>query len=438
MRFGYHFVCIWPSLDVVNDSTRTATDEAPERAVEALADRPTVVGKELVAPDMENNPEDPVPSRRLVVRVGTFMLKVPCETPPKNEIIESLKRAIESDVRVSSVELTDQRPEWMRRLSFFPTSEPATKDQILSGSDHFHCVTLSDPILITIHVPKKNQPKFMGYSDHPSDSYFVAWDGLTAVVAYEAPVKGKPLARAAGQIVPEVLADCAKKAGLGLHVQACSPSCKNLFTHTDVVLEEFSGSSRHELQAKVPGWARRVYAPASESGLDAACQYLRWISQSAYFFASFKNSSARINDLDRAASDTLRRVLGLQYRRASTLELPSAQRIRAAWTGRHDGRIIRKSIGQLWLFAAVRESLLDDWNDRRDRFHDLAGRQGYEDLFAPDLLDSERSVSRRDPSLITQAVSQVSTGLDARLIAIVTAIAGLSAILGAVIGAALH
>ncbi len=366
------------------------------------------------------------------------MLAAPCDTPPKEAIVDGLREGLQADPRVSEVEFTDQRLVWMRRQTFYPASREPNEDELLSGSDHFHNVVLSDPVTFIVKVPKKNQPEFMGYSDHPADTYFVAWDGRTATVGWEVKSDIKTLPHAGGQVVVEVLNAAARHAGVGLYVQACSPGCKNLFMHGDVLLVQVSSATRHSVaERRGPRRSTVVEAPVAEGSLDAVDRFANWMRGDCFHFAAFKNYSQRLVALDQVSHRMVEELLRIQYRRTTRSAMPWWRRVLTWRPGLADRARARKLVSGIWLAAARHEALLTEWHEFHDDFTKSVEERSTRPMFEADFDSDERAVQRQDLGFITNAVSHTASRLDARLVAIVTLVAALGGIVGALLAAAM-
>ena len=103
------------------------------------------------------------------------------------------------------------------------------------GQDHFHVLSLSDPIEFRVTVARENQQPFQGWNEFPTGSYWCAWDGIVLIVLWEQS-SDERVSRSAGRIVADVVNRAAVKAGLRTYNQACSPGCGNIFGHTDAII----------------------------------------------------------------------------------------------------------------------------------------------------------------------------------------------------------
>jgi hypothetical protein len=79
---------------------------------------------------------------------------------------------------------------------------------------------MSEPVAFTIRVPVKNQPTNFGLGDPPTDTYGVAWDGISVIVVWDQADDEPPMN--AGQVAANVLSDVLESFGYELYVQGCS------------------------------------------------------------------------------------------------------------------------------------------------------------------------------------------------------------------------
>lgn len=395
------------------------------------------------SPGAEIERSDPpkLPARRpstYMVRVGTFMLAATCEAGPISELLEVIEQGLRDDPRVATIKFPAQDQHWINNEIRYPGGEETGVDVLLSGSDHFHNIVLTNPVEFIVQVPKKNQPDFRGYTDHPSDTYYVAWDGLTVVVGWSVGGTAESVPMAGGQIVADVLQDSLEKANLKLYVQSCSAGCTKLFWHTTVILREREEVEDHKfVDSPAPHGAVVMEAPIYRNALSAMAMLLMVIRAEARHFAGFKNYSRRLINLDQASKSMVDSLLEIQYRKTHRQSLPIRDRVREWWRHRSDTRAMKRLVSSLWLSASRHEALLGEWHEDHDEFRDTIRENDSAVLFSRDLVRDERAVERQDLAFITRAVAETSSRFDARLIALVTIVGGLAALAGALLGAAL-
>lgn len=171
-----------------------------------------------------------------VVRPGTWFLIPPDGSDGDNaSVVAALLQALNADPRVLEVVAPDLNDYWTSRMSMYPDRPRASTGGILTGNDSFKALALSSYLRFQIRVPIKNQPMHGGAQDIPSDTYWVAWNGVSVFVMWEQ--KGDWIPISAGHVVEDVLRDVLEAISCSLYVQACGPGCDYGFMHTSIQIE---------------------------------------------------------------------------------------------------------------------------------------------------------------------------------------------------------
>lgn len=90
-------------------------------------------------------------------------------------------------------------------------------------------------------------------------------------------------------------------------------------------------------------------------------------------------------------------------------------------------------MADVWLAQAAIEVRRREWDDERRRFNNRIADNQVAKLFRADASDDEQSIDRIDLALARDALAQSSARLDTRTM-VVTALAGIAGVLGAVLG----
>ncbi|MEU1888323.1 hypothetical protein ABZ491_22895 [Micromonospora rifamycinica] len=363
------------------------------------------------------------------------MLTTDCSNIDRSKVAPAIEQALASDNRVVEIAPITNRPEWVGRETMYPSAVNSTRDALLAGM-HFHAINFSDPITFRVSVPARNQPSFRGYHDIPSDDYWVAWDGWTAFVLWPQPASAK-IPRAGGQIVVSVLEDAAKQAGFELYVQACSPGCKNLFAHPDLRIKESPSSGTFVVRDDNPTdfiVDLEVFT-GSHDPLSLAHRIGEWFHYEMRTFAQYKNSSRHIRDIERIARNMVDELLELNLHKITRSQLPARKRIRGLREHRQQSREALRLIALLWFAFARIEAIKRDWLEARRALEDAISNHNIEPIFSTDRADDDAAVASLELSFIKAAVEQSATRMDSRLVANVTAIGAVFALVGALLGA---
>jgi hypothetical protein len=297
--------------------------------------------------------EESRPSRGYFGRFGSVVLKTGCQRPTRVDLYEKVRSALERDSRVSLIEEALARPEWMAAFVMYPDDDGSQED-LLTETDHFHAVRLRDPLVFTVRVPKRNQPRFKDSDDIPTDIYYTAWDGVSLIVLWDRPLALREPPRSGGHVVVDILKDVSQAAGFDLYVQACNPACTNIFAHQVLRIEQYK-ESEHPTAHVVEGSKRPVvdvHVGALSNGSDVAMMIYRGFGFRMMQFARLKNSSRRLRAVEQLVRKRLAKLLQLQYSRNSRRTLHLRERVSALWTHRNDRSTERRLAAALWLGLA--------------------------------------------------------------------------------------
>jgi hypothetical protein len=379
--------------------------------------------------------ESEVPEDYFFGRFGTFMLIAPERVPSADDLRDGLEQAIRRDNRIVDAMPVSIKKEWISRMPVYPRGSETTDQALLSNEDKLGAIRFRDPIAFTVKIPIKNQPPFRGIDDIPTDTYYAAWDGITAVVLWQRKPEDRRPPRSGGHIVIDVLRDIAKAAGLGFYAQACSPGCTNLFAHRVMRIERVHGSNRFSIRGSDNYAMCADVHVHSEGGPDeVALGILRTTGQEGYTFAIYKNYARRIRDLEVYARSMVNELLALNHERIERSKLPLFRRFRQFLVKRSDERRVRLLMSSLWLALARIEAFRTDWLQKRSYLNDLLDRFHYDPLYDLDRGDDDNAIMSQDLSVIGSAVEQTANRMDARALAWTTGLVALAGLVGAVIG----
>lgn len=378
-----------------------------------------------------------------VCRIGTFYWKLPeassfaalprMSTDAKRELVDKLCQALERDSRVVSVRNPAIEGDYSGRKTVYPDSSRTDPKSLLTVSDGFEVIRLSDPILLHAHVPIKNQPQFHGNDDIPTEDYFVSWDGVTVVVLWRQPDDNVPLS--GGHVITDILRGALDSWQAGLYVQACSPECDNQFFHTVVLV-------RHSSEAPEPSdmtlrslgrYKVEICVPMDLDDFDI----LTWMDLNfgldSSRFAEVKNLARRVMDTESLVRDLLTHLLGHYYEHASTAIQPWWRSLRKRWGMRGWRREARQILASLWLALAHLEDLRRLWGDSRHDFEESSTDSML--LFEQDYSGDAAAVQSLEVGRFDATVEQIAHNLENRAVVLATvggALAG--GLAGALVG----
>lgn len=352
-------------------------------------------------------------------------------------MVESLKK----DSRVTSVRTARRDPNWDEDETFYPILVE-DEQELLSGTDRVHSTRFGSPIAFTVHVPGKNQPRIHGEAAHV-DTYEVAWDGWTAVVAWLRPDSDDFPPTPAGQVVADILRDALDRLGHSLLVQACSPACTHLFGHRDMRVSVWNDSeldfdSSFESPVGMDSVDFKIQGDIDPAMI--AVHIALGVSMPAAAFARMKNSAKRILNLERSMRGKTSRLLAMDYVALMRADVGFWRGVgnlfQDAWAyvrGRGRERPVKRLISELWLQMAAIETLQRVFEDAKRDYQDAANEFATPALFDGDLKDDEASVKSIDAGFARAAIENKSARMDSRGIVVATLIA---AVIGSGIGAA--
>ncbi|KQQ80988.1 hypothetical protein [Arthrobacter sp. Leaf137] len=376
-------------------------------------------------------------------RFGTFFL-ASFDEEDDDSIAAAHKAVLSSlrqDSRVQTLHSAPFRPHWSFCHPIYPSGRQATAERVLSGTDRVFALEFSDPLFIELRVPIKNQPVINGEADVPTDHYWVAWDGITAVVLWEAGPDEVIAPRSAGHILDDVLKTAAEDAGFLVLQQACSPECKNMFAHRDLRLIQIPGN-RGIASGFVAG---DDVGPASAiverdgSAKDVLRSICGTALPASLEFAFFKNYARRLFAMEDLAHELVTDLLGQDYAAIVRKRRPLLKRAlsRLLRKDKKRGeRSVDELIASLWLLMASKDVLAGTVAAKRRSFHIQAADYETELLYVADRREDEHRLELLNLDFVRSAIEQKSSRLDNRIIAWATACGAFAAIIGAVIGRA--
>ncbi|MFF4992320.1 hypothetical protein ACFY19_34440 [Streptosporangium saharense] len=349
------------------------------------------------------------------------------------DLLNKLVIALEGDSRVVTVGSAVHRKDWMHTRTIYPRINQGIEGDILGSQNRLAAVSLSDPLSFTVNVPIKNQPRFRGCEDVPTDTYHVAWDGITAVVIWEIQRDDNNVPRSGGHVIVDILKDASEKIGLDLVAQACSPGCTNIFTHKILRIERFGGKGIFYTEA-IDDLHIKAHIHATGDALQVAINFLKSIKFTGEVFAIFKNSSRHILDIEKFCRELVDDLLGLNYSVIQWKRLSIRARIKGWKIHRSQRRQMQNIIAILWLVLADVEALRRDWLQNRRTLLNSLAKPLNEHLYDRDRSDDDDSVMSQDLSFIRAAIEQAAVRSDTRMVAIATIYGALGGMVGGLIG----
>lgn len=381
-------------------------------------------------------------------RFGTFFLDV-AHTKESNETVyRKLEEAIRADSRVTELPVPEFRAVWTRTWTSFPAGDRSAPEALLSGSDHFHPLEITDPIAFEVHVPTKNQPVILEADDVPTDTYWAVWDGITLVVLWKREATSRRPPRSAGHVVEDIIRQAASSIGARMVVQACSAGCTNMFAHRSLRIDQFGSLAGGKASIRYDGSHSRIvgiHLHFDGAPLDVAKAIYSRIENPCTAFARFKNTSRRIIDIETLLRNLVDELLVIDFERLqrtnANLFKRAGQGLKSAWRitrgGQSESRRAQEITGSIWIAMSRIEALRRDWLQLRRRFTDNAALEDRDVLFDIDRKDDELAVPAIDIGFARAAVEHRSARRDSRVIGWATLGGGIAGAAAAIATAAL-
>jgi hypothetical protein len=362
------------------------------------------------------------------VRVGTWFWIKPTDLDTSTATSD-LMDALRADSRVLQVVPPEATTQTESVERYYPDAPRTTADGILRGNDGFEVTQIPTFIRFSVRVPVKNQPWHDGFDDVPTDTYFVAWDGLVAYVLWHQSEDDYVLS--AGQIVGEILSEATESSGGELYIQNCSPGCHFMFAHRTMRVAYDPDVEYFDLIDAKPGSpVVELTIPGPSSPMDELGYLAVMLRGSISGFATFKNFGRRLIDLERAVRVDSSHVLNYFHSHAALVARGKRPPVLLErWKSRGWRAKARALVARSWLGMANMETLRRSWDEERDDWMS----------FYPETLGLLQSDYSRDIANVEQlnmepvadTITRVSTGLDNRTVVLATA---WGAVAGGVVG----
>ncbi|MET7382317.1 hypothetical protein ABZT08_26490 [Streptomyces sp. NPDC005526] len=380
----------------------------------------------MTNPDaLQGSPEN-VPT--FLCRIGTIFL-LTSEKRKFEDCMEGLCKALQGDPRVQWVKRAKLNPDYCARIVTYPNAEQSDSDDVMYGSDAMPAVAFDRPLLFKVVIPIKNQPQHHHADDIPTDTYWVSWDGVVVMVLWRHEQKEIP--SSGGQVILPLLEEICASANLGVFNQACSPSCTNVFMHSDLVIKQLDGID----DCRILGADRmmvEVAAPVNEKPEDTLIELHYSFGRTSLHFARQKNLGRRIIDLESEAWNRAAHLLSHYSAHAEAAAKPFRKRIVMRWRNRGWRSKVRSLSAQTWVCMTGIEVTLRNWKEFKTEFSDGAKENSCMPIFEADYSDEVEMIESIDLSRLESMSAQVESRLDNRLISIATAGGAVS---GAIAGA---
>ncbi|MGW1674478.1 hypothetical protein, partial [Streptomyces sp. NPDC002324] len=390
-----------------------ATNDLPANIKStSLANDPTWKPENVTDDDTAAKTNESTPGRQVkfLCRGAIALLALQREIDDRVAEVENFRNQLEEDPRVIWAEIEgDQNSDFITVSSFFPDAERTRSSCIIKGSDGFPVMRFDQPIVFKVTVPIENQPQHHDADDIPTDTYWVAWNGIVALVMWRHESESSPLS--GGHIVFDILERAVSRCGHSLYNQACSPGCENIFLHTNILLTPSKECERVHFVKRNGSEIHLLFAEW-EDEKDSLIDVFFDLGNSYESFAHQKNTGRRIIDLEAEAYAQLLQLISHYAEHAQIATKPIFRRVIASWRGRGWKSEVRLLGAQTWLCISGIEILKRNWIDEKKSFDDDIEESGIEEIFIADYGDDVAKIESLDLSRLDRLCSQMEARID--------------------------
>ncbi|WP_137233627.1 hypothetical protein [Streptomyces sp. BPSDS2] len=362
-------------------------------------------------------PEESPSKERFLCRMGTVFL-IAAERKKFDTYADELRDALQNDPRVQWVKRPNLNTDFCAHAAVYPDSHGSSDDEVMRGSDALRAANFDSPFIFKVVVPIKNQPQHHHADDIPTDTYWVAWDGVSLLVLWSHQSELIPLS--GGQVILQILQEVTESIGMGVYNQSCSPSCTNVFMHANLVIQQVDREDVFLLKA-VERLVVNVYVSEVYDSEDLLLTLYYRFHQAIFHFSRQKNLGRRIIDLEAAAWTRASHLLSHYAAHVDASATPAKKRIKMRWQNRGWRREVRSLSAQTWVCMTGIEVMLRRWRGAQNDFLGEAAEQDSMPVFLVDYQDEVKVIEHIDLSRLENISGQVESRLDNRLVSLATA-----------------
>lgn len=381
-----------------------------------------------------------------VVRAAAAVLRLPEDaesmfmTPEARETAREIRvkiaGALEADARVASVVPMRSGGALNATTTRYVDVNPAA-DDILDVLVDYYGLRLNEPLEFVVHVPSKNQPLYRGAEDLPSDDYLVHWDGDTILVQWSQ--EGTIRSSSGGHVALDILNQATEAAGYTLEIIACAPSCLHKFIHSDfVTFNEPPTDEGFDVRQPARGGSSVAAPwPLPEDPWVNIHRMSYALGSIVAQYGEAKSQAIAVLDMENRARADVQTVLSIAHKRVLKRRPPRVLGwIADSWQLRGTRRFARQLSSELWVALIELDSRRRTWAEVERQLRSLSDGMGLSDVDA--LRDvNQASVSSIDVGLLRDSIQELSARREGRVLALVTLVGAVGALVGAVVGSLL-
>ena len=385
-----------------------------------------------------------------VARAAISFLEVE-DDGDNDELYNQLCSTLQADSRIESIRSPIQDEHSFERPAFAALDDASVandEESALDPANHIHAFHFRDPIVFEVRAPRRVQPHFEDFDNIPASRYWAAWDGVALVVLWQLEdfqKSGRPvdelstddvldgLTPSGGLIVQKILEDAARNCGCTLTSTPCSPNCSYTFAHTGLSVEPVSFDEEEAFeQGEGESFARVVIPVLEDSPMEVVSELHSKLAFVTRIFAEMRGEGRAAVGAGRLGRYDLRKLLNLNYQRASIGAQPLRNTLKARWVIRRWRRTSRLLIARMWLTLATLDRARQNWSRLKYIYDDAAIDNNRGIVFNSEYEHEVHGTSEVDASEVRSALERITNTPDSRALILST---GVGAVVGAVIGA---
>ncbi|MET8363167.1 hypothetical protein ABZU53_06295 [Micromonospora sp. NPDC005194] len=371
----------------------------------------------------------------MVGRVGICILVMGANRD-REASYSKLIKSLEKDARVKSIDAPSPMTATLQDARYVvPPSRPANPRTRMrtegATHTHNHALRIRPAISLHVQVPRRLQVEGAKESTVPADEYWVAWDGVTALVTWMYDASPRPFGIPGGTVVLDILEKAAEDSGLKAKKLSCGSNCGYPFAHSDLLVRPvaerveptFSTQDRHLVEVKVT---------TADNPLNLTRALLANIYFICHIYTKLRSHGRVISVAEKDARASAADLLALQYNRALSGTLPAHKRAQSLWRDRKWRKESTRFIAGVWLGLVSIEENKREWNNARLIFDESSSKGNAGLIFSHEYPQEVNLITSLDVSNIRASVEQTAARLDTRFTVSTTTVVALA---GAVIGA---
>jgi hypothetical protein len=353
-----------------------------------------------------------------------------------NGVANEVCSKLESDPRVVTAKRQGPHEVHNARTDKFLGIDDEAENAVTAIVEYLS-LRLNEPIVFEVRVPRKNQYKYRGVDDVPSDEYLAAWDGQSLFVQWTQTAAFST--GSGGHVVLDILAQAVRAAGYEIEIIACAPTCHHRFLHVDYVTFEGEPPDHFHLNGEV-SIGESVTTPWSLplsplQNLQIIYERLATITE---LYGEAVSVATAVQHLESEARMDAEVVLKIAHQRSSRRRLPNIFGwVTDTWKLRGSSSYSRELTAELWYALVSIDTKKHRWVTIERRLRQLSDEHGLSEVSS--ILDvNNTAMESIDVEILKSSVQEVSARREGNVLAMATFVGALAALAGAALGSVLQ